>query len=64
MAVVTREIRLKTRGYNEVYDIAPRIQESLKDLSIKDGIITVCGEFYFKVHHLMSVRTLHVETGS
>ncbi|MEW6326253.1 MAG: hypothetical protein AB1487_01470 [Thermodesulfobacteriota bacterium] len=40
MAVFARNISLKTKGNNEIYDITSQVQESLKDLGIKDGVVT------------------------
>jgi secondary thiamine-phosphate synthase enzyme len=45
MAVITEYIQVSTQGNAEVVDITPEINEKLKNLKIKDGIVNInaCG---------------------
>lgn len=59
MAVVAKEIYLKTKGNNEIYDITSQVQESLKDLNLKDGIVTV-----FVPGSTAGITTIEYESGA
>lgn len=59
MAVFAKDISLKTKGNNEIYDITSQVQESLKDLGIKDGIITA-----FVPGSTAGITTIEYEPGA
>lgn len=59
MAVVAREISLKTRGNNEIYDITCQVQEALSDLKITQGIVTV-----FVPGSTAGITTIEYEPGA
>lgn len=59
MAVVAKEIYLKTKGNNEIYDITSRVQELMEDLVPKDGIVTV-----FVPGSTAGITTIEYEPGA
>ncbi len=59
MTVVAKGISLKTEGNNEIYDITSQVQESLKDLSMTDGIVTV-----FVPGSTAGITTIEYEPGA
>ncbi|MDP2992282.1 MAG: secondary thiamine-phosphate synthase enzyme YjbQ [Deltaproteobacteria bacterium] len=59
MAVFAKDISLKTKGNNEIYDITSQVQESLEDLGIKDGIVTA-----FVPGSTAGITTIEYEPGA
>ena len=59
MAVFAKNISLKTNGNNEIYDITAQVQESLEDLGIKDGVVTV-----FVPGSTAGITTIEYEPGA
>lgn len=58
MVVVTKEISLATLGNNEIRDLTPQVQGTLRDLTLNDGIITV-----FIPGSTAGVTTIEFESG-
>lgn len=56
--VVTKEISLTTLGNNEIRDLTPQVQETLRDLTLNDGIVTV-----FIPGSTAGVTTIEFESG-
>jgi secondary thiamine-phosphate synthase enzyme len=58
MAVVTREISVKTKGNPDVIDLTHQIRDVLGDLSLNDGIVTV-----FVPGSTAGITTIEFESG-
>jgi len=41
MAVVTRQINIKTKRENDMVDLTPQVAKELSDTKISDGIVTI-----------------------
>ena len=41
MSVLTKKIRIQTKGYSDIIDITDQIEEALNHSNLKDGIVTV-----------------------
>jgi len=59
MSVITKELSVRTRGNNDIVDLTPRIQKSIQDLSLKDGIVTV-----FIPGSTAGITTIEFESGA
>jgi secondary thiamine-phosphate synthase enzyme len=58
MAVITKEISLKTGGNPDVLDLTHQVQEGLRDLYLNDGIVTV-----FVPGSTAGITTIEFESG-
>lgn len=58
MAVVTRELTLKTKGNTDILDITPSIREEVKESGVKDGVAVV-----FVPGSTAGVTTIEYESG-
>lgn len=58
MEVVTREIRLKTKGNNDISDITPAVERELGESGLKSGTITI-----FVFGSTAAVTTMEYEPG-
>ncbi len=58
MEVVTREIRLKTNGNNDIRDITPSVQKGIGESGLKDGTATI-----FVFGSTAAITTMEYEPG-
>ena len=58
MGVVTKKIKLSTKGENEIIDITDRAEEALRKVDMKSGILTV-----FVPGATAGVTTIEYESG-
>jgi secondary thiamine-phosphate synthase enzyme len=58
MTVVTKELEIKTRGFNDVLDITPLVNGFLKDLPFSEGSVTI-----FVPGSTAGITTIEFESG-
>ena len=59
MTVVTKEIQIDTRGYNDILDLTPLVEEALSAVALKDGQVTI-----FVPGSTAGVTTIEYEPGA
>jgi len=58
MTVVTKELEIQTRGFNDVHDITPLVSGFVKDLPFSEGSVTI-----FVPGSTAGVTTIEFESG-
>ena len=58
MAVVTKEVTVCTKGFSEIYNITPQVEDFIRQLPFKEGAVTV-----FVPGSTAGITTIEFESG-